>query len=918
MKITTYLFSESDNQPCTSAFFSEKRTPKMNKRFNVRDRSSFFKTALLGTALLAAFLSNRSFAQTTNASDTAADPAYAAFVGVQPNGLSPGGQNGGFGFGPWTFTVTGTGGAFIQTFGPSGDSFDLWNISAASTTIATRPFSAPLTPGQSFSVQLRLNSLDNSGTTNALMLQDSSGNTLFTYWHVGFEPNNAVNGHYTDGATTNGAAVNFRYDYQQFDSFTFTLNSSTTYTFTDNTTGATVSGVVSGSISQVTFFRGSAGATGNGQDFQFDNLMITSAAAAIPVHFTQVTPTPGSFSAPVTNSISAQIVPGSSGLNSTITMKVDGSTVTPTVTSGIGGVLNVTYQPPSPLSAGTKHTAELIASDSNNNHFTNDWSFTTGFASLPAVLPGPFAISSTNTDLLIFTSAGDPWLGTNYGANSTRTLYTRFSMAFHDLNGETGGGGGFGGLHFFQDNAEKLLIGNAWISLNWSIDATGTGYDLSPVTPIVLDEWHTMVARVDYSGGGNAAVKVWLDPDFTQTEANQPNAPLQITSDAAFNAVKLRCGNGTASANFSNIIVAATSAGVGFVAPSDPQFQGFVPSPNASSAAVNTPIGAEILFGSYGIGTNTVALTLDGTNVAPAFAVTPTSITVNYQPPTLFPAGSSHSVGLSLTDSNGTPFSTSWSFTVDSFPTLPVTVPGPIDVSGGGEGVLIFSNLNEWIGGNYQANSTNTLYARFSMTFFDLNGETTDDQGGCFGGFHFYQDDNEKLLVGETWLRNSWSVDTKAGGEGGEIAIPPVTTVVAGEWHTMVVKCVYASNAPTTVKVWLDPDFTKSEGAQPQSPLNVTMDNTFNDIRLRCGNGSAFAEYTNIVIAANASGVGFASAPAVLSIQNSVSGKQLSWSATGVLEEAQSLTGPWTSSANQSNPQILTLTNSARFFRLRQ
>lgn len=892
----------------------------MNKRFNFRDRSSLFKRALLGTALLAGLLSNKSFAQTTNALDMASDPAYAAYAGVTPNGLSPGGQNGGFGFGPWTFNVAGNGGAFLQTFGPSGNSFDLWNTSAASATVATRPFSAPLTPGQSFSVQLRLNSLDNSGTTNALVLQDSSGNTLFMYWHVGFEPNNAVDGHYTDAATTNGAAVNFRYDYQQFDRFTFTLNSSTTYTFTDNTTGASVSGVVSGSIAQVTFFRGSAGATGGGQDFQFDNLMITTAAAAIPLSFTQVTPTPGSFSAPVTNVISAQIVPGSSGLNSTVAMKVDGSTVTPTVTSGVGGVLNVSYQPPSPLSAGTKHTAELVASDSSNNKFTNDWSFTTGFTSLPAVLPGPFAISNANSDFLIFTSAGDPWLGTNYGANSTRTLYTRFSMAFHDLNGETGGGGGYGGLHFFQDNAAKLLVGNGWTSLNWSLDAAGVQADLSPVIPIVLDEWHTMVVRADYSSGGNAAVKVWLDPDFTQTEANQPNAPLQISADMVFNQIRLRCGNGTASAAFSNIMVAATSAGVGFLAPSDPQFQGFIPALNAPSAPVNTPISAQILFGTYGIGTNAVSLTLDGTNVTPAFVTTPNSITVNYQPSSLLPAGSTHTVGLSLTDSNGTPYSTSWSFSVDAYPTLPVSVAGPIDVTGGGGGVMIFSNLNEWIGGNYQSTSTNTLYARFSMTFFDLNGETADDVGGCYGGFHFFQDNNERLLVGETWLRNSWSVDTKAGGEGGEVAIPPVTTVVAGEWHTMVVKCVYSSNAPTAVNVWLDPDFTKSEGAQPQSPLSFTMDNAFNNIRLRCGNGSAFAEFTNVVIAANAPGVGFAasSTPGVLSIQNSSGNKQLSWNTAGVLEEAPSLSGPWTSSANQSNPQILVLTNSARFFRLRQ
>jgi len=792
-------------------------------------------------------------AQTTNALDMASDPAYAAYVGVTPNGLSPGGQNGGFGFGPWTFTVTGNGGAFLQTFGPSGNSFNLWNVSAGSSTVAVRPFGSPLSAGQSFSVRLRLNSLDNSGTTNALVLQDASGNTLFMYWHTGFEPNNAVDGHYTDAATTNGAAVNFRYDYQQFDSFTFTLNSPTTYTFTDNTTGATVSGVISGSIAQVSFVRGSTGATGNGQDFQFDDLMVTTAAAAIPLTFTQITPRPGSYSAPVTNVISAQIVPGNSAVNSGgVSLQVDGSTVTPTITSGIGGILTVSYQPPAPLSAGTTHSVRLVASDTSNHSFTNDWNFTTGFTSLPATLPGPFAISNANSDFLIFTAAGDPWLGTNYNASSTRTLYTRFSMTFHDVNGETGGGGGYGGLHFMQDNAEKLLVGNSWTSLNWSLDAAGTQNDLFPGIPVVLNEWHTMVVRTDYALGANAAVSVWLDPDFSQIEASQPNPPIQMTTDVLFNQIRLRCGNGTANAEFSNIIVAATSAGVGFVAPSVPQFQGFVPSVNAASASVTTPIAVQVLFGSYGIGTNNVTLNLDGNNVTPAFTVTTNSITVSYQPPSPFVAGSTHSVTLSVTDSNSVPYSTNWGFTVDSYPTLPVTLAGPIDVTGGGGGITIFSNLNGFIGGNYQATSTNTIYARFSMTFFDLNGEVADDTGGCFGGLHFFQDNNERLLIGETWLRNSWSVDTKAGGEAGEIALPPATTIVAGEWHTMVVKSVYSSNGPTAVKVWLDPDFSKSEGSQPQAPLTVSMDNTFNNIRVRCGNGSAFAEFTNIVLAATA------------------------------------------------------------------
>lgn len=886
-----------------------------------RSNRSICQVAVWGLIGAVSFLSSLTgaSAQTTNAFDAASDPAYD--TAPAPDGLSPGGQNGGFGFGAWTIERTGNGGAFINGFGPSGRCFNLWNTEANGSTIAIRPFGAPLSPGQSFSVQLRLNSLDNAGTTNALVLQDENGKTLFMYWHVGFEPNNAVDGHYTDASITNGVAANFRYDYQQFDSFTFTLNSATTYTFKDNTTGGSVSGVIDGTISRVAFFRGSLNATGNGQDFQFDNLMITTAEEVVPLIVSQINPVPGSYSVAVTNGISAQVVPGAVTVSpSGVSLKVDGNAVTPNVTTGVGGILTISYQPETPFNAGATHSAQLVVQDDNDRSFTNDWSFTTGFTSLPATLPGPFEISSTNTDFLIFTAAGDPWLGTNYNANSSRTLYTRFSMRFHDLNGETGDGGGYGGLHFFRDNDARLLVGNAWISLNWSLDAAAVQNDLQPVTPVVLDEWHTIVVRTDFSPGGDDTVSVWLDPDFNLTEAEQLNPPLQFLSDVGFNQIRLRCGNGTASAEFTNIVVSTTSADVGFVAPSIPQFQGYVPSINAPSASTTTPINVEVLFGTYPIGTDGVDLNVDGGSVTPEFTVTDHSIAIHYQPPTPFEPASTHFVTLTVTDSNGASYATSWSFTVDAFPTLPVTLAGPIDVNLGGAGVTIFSNLNGWIDGNYQASSTNTLYTRFSMVFYDVNGETEDGQGGCFGGLHFFQNDNERLLIGETWIRNSWSVDTKKGGDAGEPALLPVTPVVAGEWHTMVVKNVFSSNAPTAIKVWLDPDFTKSESNQPQAPLEFTMDNTFNNVRLRCGNGSAFAEFTNVIFAATAPEVGFADQPpaALLKIENSAGTFNLSWTASGVLEEAPAINGPWTEAINQTNPQVLSTTNTARFFRLRQ
>ena len=75
--------------------------------------------------------------------------------------------------------------------------------------------------------------------------------------------------------------------------------------------------------------------------------------------------------------------------------------------------------------------------------------------------------------------------------------------------------------------------------------------------------------------------------------------------------------------------------------------------------------------------------------------------------------------------------------------------------------------------------------------------------------------------------------------------------IVLGEWHTFVVKTVYVPGAPDHVKVWMDPDFNLTENGQTNAPLAFDADATFNSIHLRAGDGSAFAQFTNIVFSAS-------------------------------------------------------------------
>ena len=781
------------------------------------------------------------------------------------------------------------------------------------SSVAVRPFGSALAVGQSFSFYSQLNNLFNTDDTNAMVLQDAGGNTIFSYWHTGFEANSA-NGSYSDATIGHGSAVGFGYNYQQFCSFTFTLNSATSYTFSDNTTGHSFTGVLSGApITQVSFVRANgngAQAFVNGGDFRLDELMIVSSA---PPTFINRAPAPGSYGAARTN-ISLQIIAGSLPVNTnTISLKVDGSPVAPAI-SQVAATTTISYLPGSPLSAGALHTVQVTVADNNNNLFTNTWSFTTGFPSLPATLPGPISDSDNGgAGVVIFNASGDGWVGTNYEANSSRTIYARFSMAFQNLNGESGGGGGFGGLEFYQDSTERSIYGNNWLSLNWSLDVNGQplDQDLNPVTPIIFNEYHTIVVRIDYQIEANANVSVWLDPDFTQTEVNQPNPPVQLSFNNTFDQIHLRCGNGSASATWTNIIMAATSADVGFAPPVIAQFQAFVPGMNASSVPVNSPIGAQVVPGSVGISTTAITVTLDGNAVTPVFSIASNHvISVSYQPPSVFTAGSSHTVSVNLTDTNGTPYSASWGFTVDQYPALPLTQAGPLGASTVSD-VLLFDAQNEWIGGNYGPTSTNTLYTLFSMTFNDLNGET--GNGGAFGGLEFYDGTVEHFMIGNNWLSTNWSVSVDSASTAD---IPPVTPIVLGEWHSFLIKCVYAGTNDT-VSVWLDPDLTKTAGNQPNPPLLLTLDNTFDNIHLRAGNGSAEAEFENIVFAATPQGVGLPAqpAPAVLGLNSKL---QLSWTSIGTLQSALTPAGPWADSANQANPQAISATSANQFFRLRQ
>ncbi len=211
-------------------------------------------------------------AQNTNAYDVAAN--YASFSGNQ-----------GFGYGPWALSTPGGGSYIANDAGTHPHSFGLWNNTANSASTAVRPFDSALPVGGTFSLDFRLENLQDTSETNGFTLQDASGNAVFSFFHMGGDN---ANGWYTDASGT-GVATGFSYNFDSFTHLRFVLNTATTYTLIDDTTTNSFSGTLSGaSITQITFFRGNGSSTPpNGQDFKFDTLMITSPTPVPPVFITQ-------------------------------------------------------------------------------------------------------------------------------------------------------------------------------------------------------------------------------------------------------------------------------------------------------------------------------------------------------------------------------------------------------------------------------------------------------------------------------------------------------------------------------------------------------------------------------------------------------------------------------------------------------
>lgn len=159
------------------------------------------------------------------------------------------------------------------------------------------------------------------------------------------------------------------------------------------------------------------------------------------------------------------------------------------------------------------------------------------------------------------TDTGD-WI-TNLSAGGT--MYIGFNWTVNDNDLETGTGGFFGGLGFFNGTTaagERALVGNDWISLNFAIARPGN--ESSSSIPYIIGTSARLVVKLTVTDGGT-------DDDTLELFVNQntegtPDASASYTLDD-FTQITHRAGNGFGEATLVNLIVADDFASAAAVVP---------------------------------------------------------------------------------------------------------------------------------------------------------------------------------------------------------------------------------------------------------------------------------------------------------------------------------------------------------------
>jgi hypothetical protein len=199
-------------------------------------------------------------------------------------GITTGG-NGGQGFGPWSFQVSGGGGGTFNGGSDIGQAWGIW--SQGGLTSAVRPFAAPMEIDGTVSFAFDNGGIETNGNKVGVRLRNSSNNILSEFRFIGGDTQYTI----ADASTSN-TGVNFTTT--GLSNITFAYTAANTYSIsitrsgvTTVLTGRTFATAVGGQVpAQIEFFNSNAGG-GSARDVFFNDLSMGR-----PVIFGQLSTAP--------------------------------------------------------------------------------------------------------------------------------------------------------------------------------------------------------------------------------------------------------------------------------------------------------------------------------------------------------------------------------------------------------------------------------------------------------------------------------------------------------------------------------------------------------------------------------------------------------------------------------------------------
>lgn len=179
-------------------------------------------------------------------------------------------------------------------------------------------------------------------------------------------------------------------------------------------------------------------------------------------------------------------------------------------------------------------------------------------AGLIQSVPGPDVVSGGVQNVLIDTTTdtGDWMDAWNVGS----PVFFGFDFTIDNNVGETGAGGFFGGLNFYNGSSERAGVGNDWASLEYGPFWPGHSTQGNTGIPYVLGETVRLVAEVDVP---NDSIRVWVNPSVG--DLGSPDGSTAGIQDLqTVTRIVHRAGNGVGQTTMENFVVAddfATAVG---------------------------------------------------------------------------------------------------------------------------------------------------------------------------------------------------------------------------------------------------------------------------------------------------------------------------------------------------------------------